>query len=207
MIRTSGPRELAEYLGYGEDGGVTATDRRHVRHILNHGPHAKKVSQRLCEEIRRRRHNGESGSTVYDGLPVEISRSTMDRHARGDCPHPSDVPPVDADGQITQVQCAMLRMACWDGVTQSDAATLPADTVDQTTVWHHVSGRCAHLCGVPSIRQETVTPPQCQHWTDRRNRGEPLPEVASSTAFTESTISKHTRGACEHDTGVFDGAD
>jgi len=198
MIRTSGDREVVDYLGY-NDGGLTETDRRHARHLAVHGPFQNKVSQRLCEEIRRRRHNGESGESVYESLPVEMSRALMDDHAAGRCPHPHDVPPVDADGQLSQVQCALLRVACWRGVTQREASELPEDTVDQTTVWLHVTGNCNHVCGIPPARQETVTAAQCRYWRDQRDGGVALSEVASSTTFSESTVSKHTCGRCEHD--------
>lgn len=189
---------IAEYLGYAGDGGFSETDHRHTRHILEHGPWSKKVSQRLCEEIRRRRHNGASAPTVHDGLPVDISRSSMDAHAAGRCTHPNDVPPVDARGQISQVCCALLRVACWGGSSQADAAALPTESVDQTTVFHHVTGRCRHDVEVSPVEYPTVTEAQCRHWRDRRERGDGAQEIADGSAFAQSTVSKHTLGNCEH---------
>lgn len=189
--------ETAAYLGYAGDGGITDTDRRHLAHLADYHPHGV-VSQRLCEEIRRQRHNGKSAQAVYDDLPVTISRSWMDVHARGDCRHPEYVPRVDAHGVVTQVVCALLRMACWRGVSQREAAQLPAESVDQSTVWHHVSGECEHVVGIPGVRQETVTRAQCAYWCEQRP-SKSCGELASGTGFSASTVSKHTRGACGHD--------
>lgn len=189
----------APYLGYTGDGGVTETDHRHLAHLAEHHPHDG-VSQRLCEEIRRQRHNGKSPQAVYEGIPVDISRRWMDAHARGDCQHPEYVPSVDAHGVVTQVVCALLRMACWRGVSQRAAADLPDTSVDQSTVWHHVSGECEHTVGVPVVRQETVTRAQCEYWREERAE-KSLAAVASSTGFAESTVSKHTLGNCGHGDG------
>lgn len=190
--------DLAAYLDVSGDGGFTPTDARHASHLADHGTHARRVSQRLCEQIRRRRHNGTSAATVHDGLPVDLSRPAMDAHAAGRCSHPNDVPPVDAHGQISQVCCALLRVACWGGVSQADAAELPTETVDQTTVLHHVTGRCQHKVAVPPVEYPTVTKAQCRHWRELRARGDGAQEIADGSGFAQSTVSKHTLGNCEH---------
>lgn len=194
---------MSEFLGiFGEDG-LTEKDRNNMAKLAARSRYGRgKVSHRLCEEIRRRRHRGYSTKEVVEQIPIEITPYSVSDHASGRCKHITEVPEVNTKGAVTDLMCGLLRQLRWMGASPTLLAEGIGTGITHSSVSHHTTGECTHDTAVPPFTRRTVSLEQCREWNERRAAGDPMPEIAETTPFKYVTVAKHTNDNCNHDHSI-----
>lgn len=199
--RHPGTSAIGEFLGIFGEGGLTEDDYRHMDGLARSTGRGK-VSHRLCEEIRTRRHRGESAAELAKRIPIDLSHGTITFHAGGKCQHYVDVPPANTQGRVTDLMCGLLRQARWQGIGPTALAEMLPCEFTHSSVSHHTTGHCTHDTSVPPFTRRTVSAEQCAEWNERREEGEPMPKIAQTSPFEYGTVAAHTNGECNHEQAV-----
>lgn len=189
---------MEKFLKAFGEGGITEQDKAHLRGLTERGAHDKKVSRRLCADIRVRRHRGESSKEIAELVPIDLSIGSVHYHAGGKCQHYTDVPAVDSNGRVTGLMCGLLRQARWNGLLPNQLVEAVPFEIERSSISYHTLGNCTHSVDVPPFKRRTVDEEQCAEWRSR-SETEAYGAIARTAPFTYSTVAVHCEGHCNHE--------
>lgn len=119
-----------------------------------------------CAALRRRAADGMTADEAIDDLGLDLTRSAVCRHARGDCTCDTDVPAHRFQSQgrsgVSPKECADIRQQLQSGVDVTAVET----TYTRRTVREHGTGECDHEIDEPAVSMDsdevTFTSEMCE---------------------------------------------
>lgn len=177
---------------------LSAREHRHINSLSIHGDLEKVVTYPDCEEIRTRRHRGQTVPEIHDEMNLNVHRSQVTFHATGRCQHYDGVPPAPSKSPVTWVRCRAMRQLAHLGVPREDIVERAPVPMHPVSLGEHIRGDCGHDIDVEGVRRDFVTATECESFRRRVLDGESANQVSKDCGRDFAGVRRHLIGECGH---------